>query len=113
MIKKWLILVFIVSVLISCGKRKADLLLYNGYIYTLDSLSTMAEAVLVKDGKIIATGTTKQLQDAYDIAEKTDLNGAFVYPGFIDAHSHFYGLGTFNYAASLFDITTTEELVKK
>jgi hypothetical protein len=112
MIKKCLSLIFIAFVLISCSKRKADLLLYNGYICTLDSLSTMAEAVLVKDGKIVATGTTKQLQEAYDIAEKTDLKGAYVYPGFIDAHSHFYGLGTFNYAVSLFDVKCTEELLR-
>ncbi len=112
MIKKWLSLIFIAFILISCGKRKADLLLYNGYICTLDSLSTMAEAVLVKDGKIVATGTTKQLQEAYEIAEKTDLKGAYVYPGFIDAHSHFYGLGTFNYAVSLFDVKSTEELLR-
>ena len=113
MTKKWLFLIFIASVLISCGKRKADLLLYNAHIYTLDSLSTIVEAVLIKDGKIMAIGTTKQLQDAYEISESTDLKGAFVYPGFIDAHSHFYGLGTFNYAVSLFDISSTEDLVKK
>jgi predicted amidohydrolase YtcJ len=49
----------------------------------------------------------------YEVSERTDLKGAFVYPGFIDAHSHFYGLGTFNYSVSLFDISSTEELVKK
>jgi predicted amidohydrolase YtcJ len=113
MAKKWLFPIFIASVLISCGKRKADLLLYNAHIYTLDSLSTIAEAAIIKDGKIITTGSATQLQATYDIAEKTDLKGAYVYPGFIDAHSHFYGLGTFNYAVSLFDISSTEDLVKK
>ncbi len=112
MIKKWLFIIFIAFVLISCSKRKADLLLYNGHICTLDSLTNLAEAVIVKDGKIVATGTTKQLLEAYEIAEKTDLKGAYVYPGFIDAHSHFYGLGTFNYAVSLYDVKSTEELLR-
>jgi predicted amidohydrolase YtcJ len=113
MTKKWLFLIFLSSILLSCGKQKADLLLYNAHIYTIDSLFSEAEAVLIKDGKILAIGYANQLLQNYDVSEKTDLNGAYVYPGFIDAHSHFYGLGTFNYAVSLFDVTSTEELLHK
>ncbi len=52
----------------------------------------MYEAMAVKDGKIIAMGTTKYLA-TYPAKEKLDLKNNYVYPGFIDAHCHFYGYG--------------------
>jgi predicted amidohydrolase YtcJ len=72
-----------------------DLLLTNGHIYTLDSNFTVAEAIAVKDGKILEVGTTADLQKKYAPKQTIDLKGTFLYPGFIDAHAHFlrYGLG--------------------
>ncbi len=47
----------------------------------------------VKDGKIVATGKTADLEKKYDAKEKIDAQGKFIYPGFIDAHAHFVGYG--------------------
>ena len=81
-------------VFISCtSKTKVDLVVHNAVIYTVDSVFSLVEAMAIKDGKIIATGTNAQLLDEYDAAEKLDVQGKFVYPGFIDAHSHFYRYG--------------------
>jgi predicted amidohydrolase YtcJ len=53
----------LVIVLFSCNtKEKADLFVYNATIYTVDSSFSTAEAMVEKDGKIIATGTTKELE---------------------------------------------------
>lgn len=77
--------------LIHCSppKQEVDMVLKNATVYTVDSLFTKAEAVAIKDGKIVAVGTTAHLEQAYNPKESVDIGGKFVYPGFIDAHTHF------------------------
>ena len=78
----------------SCSTTtEADLLLFNGKIYTVDSAFSTVEAVAVKDGKIIATGTSEELKKQFQAKEQIDLNGKYLFPGFIDAHAHFYRYG--------------------
>lgn len=87
---------FLMLTVVSCSqKQKADLLVYNATIYTVDSAFSMAEAMAIKDGKILAIGKTTELEKKYEAKERTDAQGKFIYPGFIDAHAHFvsYGLG--------------------
>jgi len=63
----------------SCSTTtEADLLLFNGKIYTVDSAFSTVEAVAVKDGKIIATGTSEKLKKQFQAKEQIDLNGKFV-----------------------------------
>jgi len=85
----------IVSIfLFACNQReKIDLLVYNATIYTVDSTFSVTDAIAVKDGKIIETGKTGDLQNKFEAIEKIDANGKFIYPGFIDAHAHFVGYG--------------------
>jgi len=93
---KFLILIMSVSILSSCdSKQKIDLLVYNATIYTVDSNFSKAEAIAVDKGKIVAVGNSKVLQNEFDAKEKIDAQGKFIFPGFMDAHSHFldYGLG--------------------
>lgn len=69
--------------------QKADLVLKNGFIYTVDSLNSKAESVAIKDGKIIYVGSDENISRI--ISDKTkviDLNKRLVLPGFIDAHCH-------------------------
>jgi predicted amidohydrolase YtcJ len=87
-------ILFLISALLlllaGCGhKQKADLLVYNATIYTVDSMFATAEAMVIKNGKIIETGKTTDLQAKYEAAEQVDVQGKFIYPGFIDAHAHF------------------------
>jgi len=88
-----LLLLFIVA---GCNARQqADLCIVNAKIYTVDSAFTTAEAMAIKDGKILAVGTSQEIANGYEAAETWDAGGQFIYPGFIDAHAHFvsYGLG--------------------
>jgi predicted amidohydrolase YtcJ len=73
------------------AKTDADLLVYNATIYTVDSAFSIAESMAIKDGKILATGKTSELEEKYTAKEKLDAGGKFIYPGFIDAHAHFVG----------------------
>lgn len=68
---------------------KADKLFYNGRIYTMEKEGETVEALLVHGGKIVSTGTTESFADC-DAAEKIDLQGRIVLPGFADTHMHLY-----------------------
>lgn len=108
-------LIAIVSiVLFSCNaKEKADLLIYNATIYTVDSSFSTAEAMLVKDGKIIATGQMAELEETYEAKEKIDAAGKFIYPGFIDAHAHFVGYGMSLRTVNLVGTNSWDEAIEK
>ena len=81
------------TLFLSCqSKFEADAIFYNGNVYTLDSSFSIKQAFAVKDGKILDVGTTVEILEISS-KEKIDLKGKFVYPGFNDAHCHFYGYG--------------------
>ena len=92
--KKCILFSFVTLLFFSC-KSKVDLIVYNAKVYTVDSVFSTAEAIAVKEGKIEAVGSSKDLLEKYEATEKLDAGGKAVYPGFIDAHAHFfrYGLG--------------------
>ncbi|MBX2928031.1 MAG: amidohydrolase [Saprospiraceae bacterium] len=72
----------------------ADLILLNGNIYTADAKGTRVEAIAVKDGRILKTGTDKEIGPLKgDSTEVIDLGGSFAMPGFIEGHGHYAGLG--------------------
>ena len=86
---KALILLFVMT---SCTqKEKVDLIVSGGSVYTVDKEFTVAEAFVVKDGKIVAVGSSQKILDKYDSENLIDAEGKFVYPGFNDAHCHFNG----------------------
>jgi predicted amidohydrolase YtcJ len=88
-------LVAVILLSASCSKQKVDLVLYNGKVYTVNDAFDTVQAFAVRQGKIIATGSSKDIRAKYSGAEEIDVAGQAVYPGFIDAHAHFlmYGKG--------------------
>ena len=84
----------LVSLWMACSQGpSADSLFYNGHIYSVDSAFNRYDAMVVHRGKILALGSADSLREIYRPNKETDLQGHFVYPGFIDAHCHFYGYG--------------------
>lgn len=75
------------------AKTEVDLFVFASRIYTVDKTFSINEAMAIKDGKIVALGTKANLLKSYIAKQTIDAKGQFVYPGFIDAHSHFYGYG--------------------
>lgn len=69
----------------------ADAIYFGGDIVTVNDAQPTAEAVAVKDGKIVAVGTLAELTAASKGAgtRMVDLKGKTLLPGFIDPHSHF------------------------
>ncbi len=76
------------------GKPAADVIYIHGKVLTVDPANSVASALAVKDGRILAVGTDETIQklkDAHTVV--VDLQGKTLAPGFIDGHSHFMGLG--------------------
>ncbi|MFT3703712.1 MAG: amidohydrolase family protein [Agriterribacter sp.] len=81
-------------VLLSCThKLQTDLIVHHAKVYTVDSTFSIAEAIAVKDGKIVEAGNNQRILDTYTAKEMIDAKGKIMYPGFIDGHAHFYSYG--------------------
>jgi len=109
-----ILLVTIVLLIMSCTvKEKADLIIHNAMVYTVDEAFTNANCVVIADGKILALGGNELLDD-YDASQVLDAEGAFVYPGFYDAHCHFlsYGLSKLQ-RADLVGTNSFNEVVER
>ncbi|MDX2412153.1 MAG: amidohydrolase [Woeseiaceae bacterium] len=71
----------------------ADRILVNGNILTVDAQDTVAEAIAIRDGRIIAVGENEEIQAlAGPDTDRIDLQGLTATPGLLDTHAHFsYG----------------------
>jgi len=94
-------------------KEEADLLVFNGVVYTVDSNFNTAEAFAVKDGKFLKVGTAKDLREQFSFSKEMDAKGKAVYPGLIDAHAHFYGLGMQQQRVDLTGTASFKEVVAR
>jgi predicted amidohydrolase YtcJ len=73
-----------------------DLIILNGKVITVDKDFSIAEAIAVKDGKIVAVGKTNDIRKLIgESTEVLDLKGETMLPGINDAHAH---LGMFGIA---------------
>jgi predicted amidohydrolase YtcJ len=70
--------------------QTADLILHNGKILTVDEGFSIQQAIVVKDGKILAVGG-EDLVGQYKAARVIDLKGRVLMPGFTDTHIHVRG----------------------
>lgn len=94
----FLIIISCISVCSSCVRSKisVELIVKHAKVYTLDKDNTVCEAFAVKDGKIVAIGSEKEITKKYRATTVEDAGGRCVLPGFYDSHCHFTG-----YAQSL------------
>ena len=88
-----------------------DKLFYNGKIRTLDDNNTVAEAIGVKDGKIAFVGSNEEAKNL-DCAEKVDLQGRLLLPGFVDSHMHMLHYAFVEKSVKLFDCKSVEDCLK-
>ena len=71
-------------------REAVDLLVINATVYTVDSTFSKTEAFAVRDGHFVSVGKTADLLGRYQATQTVDAGGQFIYPGFYDAHCHFY-----------------------
>lgn len=83
----------LILVLTACYKGKSvDLIVHNANIYTVDLNYSKAEAMAIKDGKIVEVGPERKILNKYAADETIDAGGKDVFPGFTDAHGHMLSL---------------------
>jgi predicted amidohydrolase YtcJ len=90
----------------------SDLILINGKIITVDAHDSVAEAVAIQGGKIVAVGTNEEIRKlASKNARIVDLHGRTATPGLIDTHCHFDATDDL-YAINLSKVTSVAEAVE-
>jgi predicted amidohydrolase YtcJ len=71
------------------AQAAADQILFNGKVLTVDKDFSIKEALAIRDGRILATGTTAEMQKlAGSNTQRVDLDGRTVIPGLTDMHLH-------------------------
>jgi len=99
-------------VTLQCGNTsdKADLILTNAKVWTVDKDKPLAEAVAVKGDKILAVGTIRDIDKLKGSkTEIIDLNGKLLLPGFNDCHTHTESGGFHLLGVDLKDAKTEQE----
>ena len=88
------LLVIIASLLLAVSPLWAqgsadERILFHAQIFTADPQNPYAEAVTIRGDKIVAVGNLPEVEKSVSAsAERIDLNGKTLFPGFIDSHSH-------------------------
>lgn len=90
---KKLVLILVLGILIpnfALGQQaRADLILFNGKVFTADPIHRNAQAIAIRGERIIAVGTTAEVRRlAGPGTRRIDLQGRVVIPGINDAHYH-------------------------
>ena len=100
--------------MMSCNQseKQADLILKGGVVYTVDSDFTVAEAIAVRDHRILDVGSNAEILKKYRADNIRDLEGRFVYPGWIDAHCHFFGYGMNLNEVDLTGTSSVDEIIE-
>ncbi|HDQ06293.1 MAG TPA: amidohydrolase [Candidatus Bathyarchaeota archaeon] len=89
----------------------ADLVLVDGNILTLDSSQPSAEAVAIKEDRIVKVGTNEEIRQWIgDDTKVIDLQGRTVVPGLTDSHIHVGDFGKFLTWVDLTDTNSVEEM---
>lgn len=82
---------------------------FNGKMYTMKQEDERVEAVLTENGKIIAIGSYEQLKAEADA--EVDLQGAVLYPGFVDSHMHMIWQGQKLLSLDLSEASSADEMM--
>ena len=92
------------------GSGPADLIFVNGAIYTVDAARRWAQAVAVRDGRVVAVGPDDDVAALRgDRTEVVDLRGRMLLPGFQDAHVHPVAAGLDLLRCELHHLGTAEQ----
>jgi len=102
--------------MVSCNSvkpEKADRVFTNGKVYTVNEAQPWADAIGIKDDKIVFVGSDKEAKAFIgDKTEVEDLNGKMVLPGFISTHDHLIVSGWLNLGVQLYQGKSLDDYLK-
>src|SRR3712207_1381758 len=94
-------------------RKSVSLVLVNGKVFTGDARGHIAQAVAVSGNRIVAVGTTREIDSRYASARRVDLKGRLVTAGFNDAHLHFVNGGLALFRVDLNGAATLAEAKRR
>ena len=94
-------------------RQKVPFVVHHAKIYTANEKFDVAEAMAIRDGKIIAIGTNDDILKEYEGEEELNAEGKTIFPGFIDAHCHFTGYATDLWKCSLTGTNSFDDVIGK
>ena len=104
----------ILWLIMSCqSKQRADLIIYNAIVYTVDEDFSKTEAFAISNGKFVAVGSDEEILSNFESDNTINAKGRPIYPGFIDAHCHFYGYGLNLQNVDLTGTKSFDEVIEK
>ena len=90
-----------------------DLVVRGGVVATVDADDTMAEAVAIDDGWIVAVGSDADVEALIGTQTRViELDGRFAAPGFIEGHGHYMSLGNSKTILDLNNVANWDEIVE-
>ena len=98
----------------ACETREGvDLVLRGGTVATVNADNTMAEAVAIDDGWIVAVGSDADVDALIGTQTRIiELDGRFAAPGFIEGHGHYMSLGNSKTILDLSNVANWDEIVQ-
>jgi len=105
----------LISIVLSCktSKEKVDIVVHNALIYSVNADFQKFESFAVKNGKFVDVGLSEDILKKYQAKNIIDMQGKTIYPGFFDAHCHFYGYGLSLQKADLSGTESFDEVIQK
>src|SRR5690554_5242588 len=90
---KYLTFFILLFALSSCYKGKSvDLIIHNARVHVMNDKLEIAEAIAIKDGKIVEVGPERQILNKYTADVIINAQSKDIFPGFHDAHGHIMSL---------------------
>ncbi|HXF94890.1 MAG TPA: amidohydrolase [Gemmatimonadales bacterium] len=109
-----MLLSLVVAGTVSAQQAPADLIVTDARIYTADQTRPTAEALAVREGRILFVGSRRGAEAlAGPRTERLELGGKTVVPGLVDAHAHLLGLGQALRRVSLVGTRSYEEVIAR
>jgi hypothetical protein len=94
--------------------QPADLVLVNGRVFTLDANRPRAESLAIEGERIVAVGSSAEMRKRAGPGTRIiDLKGAFVSPGFNDAHVHVDATGALLVGVNLLDVHGEQPFIER
>src|ERR1700719_1755736 len=92
--------------------QDVDLILTNGNVYTVNEKQPWAEAIVVKNSRIVFAGSDHDAKK-FHAGHVVDLAGKTVVPGLTDSHCHIFGIGERELTLNLEGTDTREDFLAK
>lgn len=90
-----------------------EAVVWGGRIVTMDEARPEVEALGIRGGRIVASGSREELERGVgEDTEVVDLDGRFAMPGFVEGHGHFLGIGLAATQLDLMHVTSWDDVVR-